>query len=385
MARCRLESVANPTQRRVALVHDWLTIPAGSEAVFAEVCALYPGTVFASQIDANRCTFLKPFPLRPSRIQRLPFALTKHWLYAPILPNAYAAMDLSEFDLVLSDSHSFAHGVRKAPGALHVNYYHTPARSLWVPEIDPRAGKTWLHRMIARRLKRLDLVASRRPDVIFTNSETTAARVRKFYGREVDKVIYPPVHTEAWLKVPRKSTDAGLVTWGRLIGYKRVDLAIEAVRRTGQTLHVVGSGPLEADLRRQAADCPAITFHGRLPDAELMELMANCKAFVFPAYEDFGIVAVEAMAAGLPVVAFAEGGASETVTDEFGVRFGEQSVDSLVEALHELDRREFDERALREHAKQYDVGVFRREYRQAVDAAITKHFGDSSAANVLTS
>ncbi|MCO5297325.1 MAG: glycosyltransferase [Fimbriimonadaceae bacterium] len=377
--------MANPNGRRVALIHDWLTVPAGSEAVFAEVCALFPGTVFASQIDAERCTFLRPYPLRPSAIQKLPFALTKHWLYAPVLPNVYAGMDLSEFDLVLSDSHSFAHGVRRAPGALHVNYYHTPARSLWVPEIDPRAGKTWLHRMIAKRLKRLDFVASKRPDVIFTNSETTAARVRKFYGREVDQVIYPPVHTEAWLKVPRKSTDAGLITWGRLIGYKRVDLAIESVRRTGQALHVVGSGPLEAELRAQAADCPNITFHGRLGDAELMELMAHCKAFVFPAYEDFGIVAVEAMAAGLPVVAFAEGGASETVRDEFGVRFPEQSVDALVAALEELDRREFDEQALREHAKQYDVSVFRREYRKAVDAAIEKHFGDSKPADVLNS
>ncbi len=369
--------------RRVALVHDWLTVPAGSEAVFAEVCLLFPGTVFASQIDAVRCAFLQPYALRPSFVQRLPFALKKHYLYAPIMPLAYRLMDLSGFDVVLSDSHSFAHGVRKAPGAMHVNYYHTPARSLWVPEIDPRAGKTWLHRMIAARLKRLDLAASKRPDVIFTNSATTAARVRRFYGREVDRVIYPPVHTEPWLNVPRTSSDAGLITWGRLIGYKRVDLAIEAVKRTGHKLQVVGSGPLEADLRRQAHGHPNIVFHGRLPDAELLELMSHCRAFLFPAYEDFGIVAVEAMAAGLPVVAFAEGGASETVSDAHGIRFAEQTVESVVDALQRLDKASFDEATLREHAKQFDVAVFRREYKAAVEAAARKHFGEPSS--VLTS
>lgn len=371
--------------RKVALVHDWLTVPAGSEAVFAEVCALFPGTVFASQIDAARCKFLEPYPLRPSFVQRLPWALRRHYLYAPILPMAYRMMDLSAFEVVLSDSHSFAHGVQKAPGAMHVNYYHTPARSLWVPEIDPRAGKTWLHRLIASRLKKLDYKASKNPDVIFTNSATTADRVRKFYGREVDQVIYPPVHTEPWLKVPRTSTDAGLITWGRLIGYKRVDLAIEAVRRTGHKLQVVGSGPLEAELRRQAADCPNVVFHGRLPDDALLELMSHCQAFLFPAYEDFGIVAVEAMAAGLPVVAFAEGGASETVTEQFGIRFAEQSVESIVDALHRLDKATFDVPALREHAKAFDVSVFRTEYAKAVEGAARKHFGEREPSSVLTS
>src|SRR5579859_4588808 len=177
----------------VALVHDWLTVPAGSEAVFEQMCKLFPGPVYASQIDASRNEFLEGLELHPSFVQRLPWALKKHYLYAPILPSVYAGMDLSRYDLILSDSHSFAHGVRRKEGALHINYYHTPARSLWVPEIDDRASRTFLHRFLAQRLRKLDLEASKRPDVIFANSQTTADRVLKFYGRKVSRVIYPPV------------------------------------------------------------------------------------------------------------------------------------------------------------------------------------------------
>ena len=311
--------------------------------------------------------------LHPSYLQKLPFALTKHWMYAPLMPSVYANMDLSDYDLVLSDSHSFAHGVRRRPDALHINYYHTPARSLWLPEIDNRASKTFAHRKAAERLRELDLEASKRPDVIFANSKTTAQRVLKFYGRKASRIIYPPVKTEPWLGVQRKGDEEGLLYWGRLIDYKRVDLAIEGARKTDQRLNIVGSGPLEQELKSQAKGLSNVRFWGRLADEQLKELIANSKALLFPGYEDFGIVPVEAMAAGLPVIAYAQGGVTETVTDDFGLLFPKQTVDSLVEAIRHFDWKKVDIEALKNHAKSFDVSRFRQEYRQAVLQAVEEH------------
>ena len=303
----------------------------------------------------------------------MPFALTKHWVYAPLMPSVYANMDLSEYDLVLSDSHSFAHGVRRRPDALHINYYHTPARSLWLPEIDPRATKTFAHRKAADRLRELDLEASKRPDVIFANSKTTAQRVLKFYNRKATKIIYPPVKTEPWLPLERKSDKEGLLYWGRLIEYKRVDLAIEAARKTEQKLNIVGSGPLEQELKSQARGLSNVKFWGRLSEDQLKDVISNSKALLFPGYEDFGIVPVEAMAAGLPVIAYGQGGVTETVTEDFGLLFPEQTVDSLVDAIRHFDWKKIDTQALKNHAKSFDVSRFRKEYREAVLEVVDKH------------
>jgi glycosyltransferase involved in cell wall biosynthesis len=363
----------NPQDLKFALVHDWLTAPGGSEDVFREICRLFPGVVFTSQYDPARIRFLEGMEVRKSFVQRMPLALKKHYIYAPLLPRVYRGFDLSQFDVVLSDSHSFAHGVRKRPDALHINYYHTPARSLWVPEIDGRATG-FLRSRIARRLKPLDLESSKNPDLILANSQTTAQRIREFYGREVLKVIYPPVETTKFADVPRVSDEEGFLLWGRLIPYKRIDLAIAAARRIGFRLNIVGSGPRETDLRRLAAGAPNVHFHGRVSDEALKELMSRSRAVLFPGYEDFGIVPVEAMAAGLPVVAYGAGGAGETVTESFGALFREQTVESLCDAIESLDGRTFDSAALRGHAAQFDADVFRREYRATVESAIESHF-----------
>jgi len=359
---------------KVALVHEWLTVPAGSEEVFAQMCDLYPdGTIFTCIADPERCKFLKGRDVRTSFLQRFPLAQSHHQLMAPFGPAAYKSLDLSGFDLVLSSSHSFAHGVRKAPAALHICYYHTPARSLWVPEIDPRASKTWLHRWIANRLRPLDLEASKQPDYPLANSKTTAERIKRFYGRDAYRVVYPPVKTTQWLDVERVSEDEGYLYWGRLIEYKRVDLLIQAARATGAKLNIVGAGPQEAALHAMAAGLPNVVFHGRLPDSDLKALMGRSRAVLFAAYEDFGIVPVEAMAAGLPVVTYAVGGAAESVLPEFGVHFHEQSVGALIEAMRSLEGRTFDPAAMRAHAVQYDEEVFRRTYRETVDELWAKH------------
>jgi glycosyltransferase involved in cell wall biosynthesis len=307
-------------------------------------------------------------------VQKLPLALKKHYIYAPLLAGVYRRFDLREFDVVLSDSHSFAHGVQRSPKGLHICYYHTPARSLWVPEIDRRASGGLIKPLIAKRLKVLDLAASKRPDILLANSRTTAARIEKFYGRRVAEVIYPPVETAKFLKIERKDDHAGLLCWGRLIPYKRVDLAIGAAKKLGMKLNIVGSGPMEASLRSQAGEDPLIEFHGRLSDEALHDLMAHSRAVIFPGYEDFGIVPVEALAAGLPVVAFGEGGATETVLPQFGSLFKHQTVDSLAEAILKLDNVEFDVDAARAHAMTFDASRFRERYRAVVEASIKAHF-----------
>lgn len=362
--------------RPTALVHDWLTVPGGSEDVFREICAMAPkGVVYTSQWDPNRVLFIAGHQVRTSFVQRMPLSRSHHQLYAPILGDVYRRMDLTAYDLVLCDSHSFAHGVKVRPDATFVCYYHTPARALWTPEIDGRAtaGRArWLRSMIVKRLKRLDLVAAAKPTVLMANSQTTAERLRKFYGREVDAVVYPPVHTENWTDVERVSDDEGLIFWGRLIPYKRVDLTIEAARITGERLHIVGKGPSEAALKEQARGMANVMFHGRLPDEELKRLMARCRAVLFPCYEDFGIVPVEAMAAGLPVVAYGIGGASETVLPEYGVQFHEQTPQALADAIVASRTIAFDFEHLREHARTFDVVRFRERYREVVERALER-------------
>lgn len=350
-----------------ALVHDWVTVPGGAEEVLREIVQLFPGTVFTAQFNPARFKWLDGVPVRDTWVSRMPFSRQRHYLYAPILADVYARMDLSGFKLILTDSHTFAHHVRKPEGAVHLCYYHTPARSLWAPEVDDRAGSDPLRKMIAKRLRRLDLLASKNPDVLFANSQTTANRIRKAYGREVEEVIYPPVETSKWIEVERRSDRLGFLVWGRLIRYKRFDLAIEAARTSGFPLQIVGAGPLESSLKQLAAGASNVTFHGRIDDEQLRQLMSECRGVLFPGYEDFGIVPVEAMAAGLPVAAYGEGGASETVTPECGVQFTQQSQAALAGAVKSLESREFDPAVLKARALEFDTQVFRRKYRAAVE------------------
>ncbi len=356
---------------RVALVHDWVTVPGGSEEVLKEALNLYPGVLLTAMCDKERYRWLDGVDVRTSYLQRMPLAKTKHYLYSPLLTYIYPKFDLREFDLVLSDSHSFAHGVIRRPDALHINYYHAPARPLWTPEIDDRA-KGFLRSRIANVLRTRDLEFSKRPDVIFANSKTTAERVERFYGRKVQRVIYPPVHTAKFLAIPRVSEDEGYLMWGRFIAYKRFDLAIDAAKSHGFKLNIAGSGPLEESLKQRAAGVSNITFLGRLSDDDLASVISRSRAVLFPCYEDFGIIPVEAMAAGLPVIAFGKGGSGETVTPEYGVQMNELSIAELVRAVGEFESRDFDERSLREHANLYDVDVFRQAYREEIDAAVAK-------------
>lgn len=359
---------------RFALIREWLVNPGGSEEVFRQVHEMVEAPVFTSIFNPVKFPWLAGADIRASRISKLPGAFTKHYIYSPMMPRVYRGFDLSPFDVILTDSHSFAHHARKRAGALHICYYHTPARALWAPEVDDRA-KGMVKRTLVARLKKLDLGASKNPDVIFANSHTIAERLERVYGRQADAVIYPPVDVGKYLDVERSDDSEGLLYWGRLVPYKRVDLAIQAAIALGARLNIVGSGPDEGRLRKMAQGHPNIVFQGRLPDVALKKLMSRSRAVVFPAYEDFGIVPVEAMAAGLPVVAFGEGGAKETVKPEFGVQFTKQTAEAMAESIRALDTKHVDLDAMRAHAKSFDASVFRRRYFELASKAIEEHFG----------
>ncbi|HLO99071.1 MAG TPA: glycosyltransferase [Fimbriimonas sp.] len=347
---------------KLGIVTDWLTVMGGAEEVTRTLHQSLPNApILTAQYNPANFKWLADADVRGSWLSKMPLSKTKHYLYSPILADVYRHIDVREFDFVLAFSHTFAHNVRPREDAVMFAYYCTVARSLWVPEIDGRAGSGWLREQIVRRLKRLDLEAAKRPTYVTAISRTGADRVEKFYKRPVDAVIYPAVAVENWMKTPRVSTREGFTMWSRLIPYKRFDLAIEAAKLGGFKLNIVGAGPDEARLKEIAAGASNVVFHGRLADEPLSQLLSESQGVLFPAYEDFGIVPIEAMAAGLPVVVFKEGGAAETITQEFGEQIATQTPQELADAVARLQSREFDAEKLRERAFVFRYDRFHEE------------------------
>jgi len=359
-------------KHKMCIVHDWMTVMGGAEEVLKVIHELLPVPIHVAQYNAEKLKWAQSADVRPHWISNLPLSKTKHYLYAPVLADVYRSFDLSEYDVVLSVSHTFAHHARARQDATHFGYYHTVARSLWVPEIDGRVGEGFVRKKIADRLRRLDLEAAKNFTYVTANSRTAGARVEKFYKRPLDSVLYPCVNTEKWRDTPRLDDNEGYVMWSRLIPYKKFDLAIEAAKRAGFKLHIVGSGPFEPQLKAMATGHSNIIFEGRLPDEDLKSLLSRARGVLFPAYEDFGIVPVEAMAAGLPVVVFNQGGAAETVTPEFGEHITAQTPDELVSAVARLEKKTYDPVALKTHAEKFSEERFRGELLDGIEAAIER-------------
>lgn len=358
---------------KIAIVHDWLTVMGGAEEVLRVVHEMLPEVpIYAAQYNPDKFSWLQGKDVRSHWVSGLPLSKTKHYVYAPVLADCYRSFDLSEYDLLVTFSHTFAHHAKPRSDAAHFCCYHSPARSLWFPEIDGRAGSGLLRRQIVKRLKRLDLESSKNATYIVGNSWTIAGRVEQVYHRPADGVLYPSVGVEKWRDTPRESDSEGYTMWSRLIPYKKFDLAIEAARLGGFKLNIVGSGPYEAKLKEMAAGASNIVFRGRLSDADLKQLLSRSRGVLFPAYEDFGIVPVEAMAAGLPVVVYNQGGAAETVTAEFGEHISEQTPEQLWEAVQRLEQRSFDPEKLKEHAQAFSVERFQREFVEYLELAIER-------------
>jgi len=306
--------------------------------------------------------------IRTSFIQHLPAASVHYRRYLPLFPAAVERFDMREYDLVVSSNHCVAKGVRTRPETLHVCYCHTPMRYIWSLYDEyfgkDRAGLVTRMGMglNVSRLRKWDKKTAANPHFFIANSQNVRRRIASIYGREAD-VIYPPVDTQRFH--PSSRNDGFYLMVTALVPYKAVDLAIAAFNRTGEKLVIVGKGP---DRRRlEELSGPTIQFEGWRSDDELVEFYSRCAGLVFTGEEDFGIVPVEAMASGKPVLAFAQGGALETVLDgKTGVLFGESTVDSLISGLHRMKGINFDPDFLHSHAAGFD----RENYKDLMRAYI---------------
>jgi len=348
--------------RRSALVHDWLTIPGGSEKVLMELLGLLPqAELFTSVYDPSRWPALRDRAVHTSFLDRVPGAQTHYPKLLPLMNTAFESFDLSGFDLVVSSSHSCAKNVLTGADTLHVCYCHTPMRHAWEPRHlagELGAGPAFAARLMLGRLRRDDLAGASRPDVFVANSTHVAARIRKYYRREAT-VVHPPVDVERHLHRPRQEDDYYLVL-GRVVPYKRVELAVGACATLGRRVKVVGEGRGLAAAR--AAAGPGAEFLGYVDDAQIDSLLSGARALLFPGEEDFGIVPVEAQAAGVPVIAYGTGGVRDTVIEtETGVFHAEQTVTSVASAILQAESMRFDEHRLRANARRFGQARFRAE------------------------
>jgi glycosyltransferase involved in cell wall biosynthesis len=373
---------------RVALVHDWLTGMRGGERVLERLAVMFPEAPIYTLVWNRGSTSpaIESHPIRTSFLQRLPGAGRHYRWLLPLFPAAIAGFRLDGFDAVVSSSHCAAKSIPVPAGTFHWSYLHTPMRYVW--ELEAQyfpPGKfswpiSWYVRRTCARLREWDAATAAGPDVMVANSRHVAARIARHYGRHAE-VVHPPVALERF--VPAAARGEHYLLAGAFAPYKRGELAIEACRRLGRRLIVAGSGQEERRLRAYAGD--GIEFAGRVSDEEMARLYASAKALFYPGEEDFGIVPVEAMASGCPVIALGRGGALETVgrgagDDAIaavagggsavvpgGVLFGSQTVEGVSEAIARFEGARFDPVVLRAHAEPFSTERFDREVRASFE------------------
>ena len=335
--------MASVPSASVAFVRDWLTVYAGADRTMVEALDLFPDApIYALLYQAEHFvgTPVADRRVHTSMIERLPRGRKTYRAYLPLMPLAVEQLDLSAYDIVISLSHVVAKGVLTRADQLHISYMFTPMRYAWdlcFPYLSQlnlnRGPRSMLVRLLVHYLRMWDIASASRPDVLVAASQCVARRIRKAYRREAE-VIYPPVDIDRFC--PRLNRDDFYLTVSRFVPYKRVDLVVETFTRLGLPLVVIGDGPERRKIERLAG--PTVTLLGQQPDAAVQDHMERCRAFVFAAEEDFGIVTVEAQAAGAPVIAFGRGGSAETVVSgETGLFFVEQTVDSLSHAVRTFE------------------------------------------------
>ncbi len=374
---------------KVAIVHDFLNQMGGAEQVVKVFREVFPeAPIYTSvYVPSAVCPSFRTADIRTSFMQHLPMIGRHARRYLPLYPYAFEQFDLSGYDVVLSSSSSFAKGVITSPDTCHISYCYTPMRFAWnyhtYIEQEPlsRFVRFCLPYVI-HRVRRWDEITSNRVDYFVAISNEIRRRIWKYYRRDSD-IIHPPVDTSRFT-VSEKDEGYFLIL-SRLLPYKRIDVAIEAFNRLRLPLKIVGNGRDSKRLKKNAG--PTVEFLGHLPEKETKRCLRECRALVFPGLEDFGLTPVEAMACGKPVVAFAAGGALETVVDGVtGKFFHEQTPESLAHAVTDLDPSTFDPYMIRSHAEMFDVSVFKsqilsfvtdqyREYRSSPMLSTSQPYG----------
>jgi glycosyltransferase involved in cell wall biosynthesis len=371
LASLRESTVARPSTEpdSVAVVHDYLNQCGGAERVALELARMWPRAPVYTSLYRHSSTFagFAEHDVRPSPLDRLPVD-THFRALAPLYPLAFRSFGALSEELVISSSSGWAHGVRTSPESLHVVYCHTPAR--WLYRSDDHLGRSFgrlLLSPLAGPLRRWDRAAARRADVYVASCEHVRRRIRTVYGRETE-IVHPPVDVERYAPGERGER---LLVISRLLPYKRVDLIVRAATRAGLGLDVVGPGPSIGALRALAG--PTVTFHGRVDDDTLKELLERCRALCVAATEDFGIAPIEAGAAGKPVVAYAAGGALETLIDGVNaVMFHELTEDALLEAITRADELDTSPAEIAALSRRFSAEAFRARLRALIGDALAQ-------------
>jgi glycosyltransferase involved in cell wall biosynthesis len=363
---------------KIAIVHDFLNQRGGAERVVSVLHGIFPDApIYTSILDrSNLFPELKDADIRPSWMQKLP-GMKRHFKkYLLLYPHAIESFDLREYDLVISSSSWFAKGAIKGDRGVHICYCLTPMRLVWDYEnYIKRENFNFLYRsslpIMKSRLRRWDQNTKHRPDHYIAISTTVRARIRRIYGVN-SEIIFPPVEVGKY--VPNAHPDGYYLVVSRLNAYKCIDVAVEAFNSLGLPLKIIGSGPYEDTLKGMAR--PNVEFLGMLPDREVADYYAGCKALIFPGEEDFGIVPLEANAAGRPVIAYRGGGALDTVTEGYnGMFFDEKTTPSLIEAVRTLEsgKYSFDPEKIRKHALLFDKPVFIENMKAYLERRVGRH------------
>lgn len=358
---------------KVAIVCDWLVGIGGAERVVLEMHKLYPDApIYTSQYDPSKIDWFNDADVRTTWLQRLPKSLKK---FLPLLRAwTFSRLDLSAYDLILSSSGAEAKDVKRRPDAVHISYCHSPTHYYWTRHDEyldqpgfPR-GFNWLAKLglkiFVGPLKRWDLRAAQRPDYMLTNSTYTQAAITRYYKRD-SIVVHPPVEIDRFRITGKPPLRHGFVIAGRQSPYKRFDLAVEACNELKVPLVVIGDGPDHRRLEKLANR--NVTFLTNVNDHDIVEHFQSALGFIMPNMDDFGIVAVEAMAAGTPVIAYKKGGALDyVIPGKTGLFFEKQTVKELVKVLETATNKSFDHEAIADHAKQFSVPNFRKNLETAI-------------------
>ena len=361
---------------KVAIIHYWFVNWRGGEKVIEALLDLYPNADIYTHVYDEKATEsrLKGKKINTTFINSLPAAKKHYQKYLPLMPMALEQLDLRDYDLVISSESGPAKGITVAPDSLHVCYCHSPMRYVWdmYPDYLASTGKftKLLMRPLIHYLKMWDRLSADRVDHFIANASFIEKRINKFYRREAS-VIYPPVEIEEFIYKEEKE-DFYLVL-GQLTPYKRADLVVDAFLKNGKKLVVIGTGEQYASLKEKSND--NISILGRQDWSECKKYLSNAKALIFPGVEDFGMVPVEAMASGTPVIAFAKGGALETVVDKVtGLYFYEQTVDKLNDCISDFEENylSFDCKEIRAHAKKFSKSNFKENFKLFVDEKINE-------------
>jgi glycosyltransferase involved in cell wall biosynthesis len=366
---------------KVALIHDHLAQDGGAEKVLQVFAEMFPeAPIFTLLSEKNNIAKnYKNRKIDTSIIQKMPGGVKHYQWYMPFMPMAVEFFDLSKFDLVLSDSASFAKGVITRPETLHIDYCHTPTRYLWSDThqyINELKYNKWFKKIISLVLNYIrlwDRLAADRVDVFIANSETVKKRISKYYHRD-SVVIYPPVDVETFNISPelideKLKAENYFLAGCRLVPYKRLDIVIEAFKKNpDKKLKIFGSGIDAERLKTIAGGAPNIEFLGRVSETELTKLYRNALAFIHPQEEDFGVVAVETMACGTPVIAFRKGGVEETIIEgKTGLFFDDQTPSAIAEAISKFDKSSFDENVIRAQAEKFSTENFKRNIQDFIN------------------